>query len=254
MKTVAIVQARSNSTRLPRKIFLPLGTRSVLGHVIVRLQACARIDEVIVATTDRDCDDAVCEEAVHWNVKIFRGSENDVLARYYFAAREHQAKTIVRVTADCPLIEPKLIDEMIVAFELSKQSPQQIDFFANSLVKTFQHGLDAEIFTFAALDRAFQEATSVRDREHVSPFMRDPKNKFRTHNFASPVDFSTHRWTLDTPQDYDFLRKIFNALDRGPVFSATAVLKFLEQSGLMEQSSIYKPGTRELKSTTVGKS
>lgn len=246
MKTVAIIQARLGSTRLPGKILLPLGTRSVLGQVIFRIQACAKIDEVVIATTDLPADDKVVAEAQRWNAKVFRGSETDVLARHYFAAKEHNADTIVRVTSDCPLIDPAVLDEMLTYFFASQKSATPLDFLANSLVKTFQHGLDAEIFTFAALERAFREARTERDREHASPYMRNPQNNFRAENFKSETDVSQHRWTIDTPADYELVAKIFSGVDDGKLFTTAEVMKFLTTNQLLEQSLVYKPGTREL--------
>ncbi len=247
MKTVAILQARLGSTRLPGKILLPLGTRSVLGQVIFRLQACAKIDDVVIATTDLPSDDRVAAEAQRWNAKVFRGSETDVLARHYFAAKTYGAEIIVRVTSDCPLVDPEVADEMLAYFFTSQKSEAPLDFLANSLVKTFQHGLDVEIFTFAALERAFHEATTERDREHASPYMRNPQNNFHAENFASKTDVSQHRWTIDTPADYDLVAKIFSGVDKGQLFSTADVMEFLAKNQLLEQSMVYKPGTRELR-------
>jgi spore coat polysaccharide biosynthesis protein SpsF len=245
MKTVAIIQARLGSTRLPGKILLPLGTRTVLGQVIFRLQSCAKIDEVVVATTDLSSDDPVAPEAHRWNAKVFRGSENDVLARHYFAAKTHNAEIIVRVTSDCPLVDPKVLEQMLEYFNASQKSNAPLDFLANSLVKTFQHGLDVEIFTFVALERAFREATTERDREHASPYMRNPQNNFRAENFRSKTDVSSHRWTIDTLEDYELVAKIFSGLDTGKIFSTADVMEFLVRNHLLEQSMVYKPGTRE---------
>ena len=227
MKKVAIIQARMSSTRLPGKVMLPLGNRTVLGQVIRRVRACARVDEVVIATSTSPDDDLIASEAVRNRMGCFRGSLADVLGRYHGAASIVGAEVVIRITSDCPLFDPAVLGDMIDAFE---HRSGNIDYLSNTLHRSYPRGLDAEIFTFAALDEAFRLATLPWEREHVTPYIYRHLEKFRRQNHSGLIDHSAHRWTLDTPEDYQLIQAIYKELDRdGALFSTETVLKLLKQ-------------------------
>jgi spore coat polysaccharide biosynthesis protein SpsF len=229
MKTVAIIQARMGSTRLPGKVMKNLSGKTVLSQVIARVKACPRVDEVVVATTARPEDAIIVEESHRCGVKSFRGSQEDVLSRYYLAAREAGAETVVRVTADCPLFDPQVLERMLSQFQTLSTGGPGPDYFSNTLKRTFPRGLDAEIFTMAALERAHRQAVAPFDREHVTPYIYRHPESFVLQNFANPVDLSHHRWTLDTAADWRLLEAVYAALNRqGTIFTTQAVLDLLE--------------------------
>ncbi|HFQ80024.1 MAG TPA: acylneuraminate cytidylyltransferase, partial [Desulfobacterales bacterium] len=168
MKVTAIIQARMGSTRLPGKVMKHLTGKTVLQHVIDRVASARLLDEVIVATTISPQDDIIVTEAQKAGAKIFRGSEDDVLARYYHAAKTYKAEIIVRVTSDCPLFDPQILDEMLGIFLKENANGFNLDYMSNSLQPTFPRGLDAEIFTMRVLTKTFHEADKDYEREHVT--------------------------------------------------------------------------------------
>lgn len=225
MKTVAILQARFGSTRLPGKVLKQLGGKSVLCRVIARVKTCAQLDDVIIATTDQPPDAAVAEEARKCGATVFRGSEHDVLSRYYFAAKENSADVIVRITADCPLYDGALLDRMLTEFRRVKTA----DYLSNVIKRTFPRGLDTEIFLFDALERAHREAQQPHEREHVTPYLYQHPELFRLKSYEEQPDLSGFRWTLDTQEDWDFMQAIYTELHTGgDIFSTADVLKLLK--------------------------
>ena len=242
MKTVAIVQARMGSTRLPGKVLLSLCGKSVLAHVVERVRVSRAIDEVIVATTDRQADDAIAALATELGTVPFRGSEEDVLSRYYLAAVERQAEIIVRVTADCPLFDGDLLRAMLAPFAAGCGQVQGpgIDYLSNTLTRTYPRGLDAEIFTFTALERAYRAATHAFEREHVTPFIYSHPELFTLRNFAGDRDYSRHRWTLDTEEDWQLIEAIYAKLYRrdGP-FGTRETLALLEHEPALAELNAH---------------
>lgn len=210
-RVVAIVQARMSSTRLPGKTLMSLGGRTVLANVVARLQRASRIDAVVVATTTESIDDPIVAEATRLGVPVFRGSRDDVLSRYLGAAQAHRADIVVRITADCPLIEPTVIDRVIQAL-LDHASP----YATNSAVRSYPRGLDVEAFTLGALEEAAAEADNPEDREHVTLYFHRHPERFRLTNVVGDEDASSHRWTLDTEEDLRFLQEFFAAVGNGP--------------------------------------
>lgn len=188
-----------------------------------RVKSARRLDGVIIATTDSPADDAVVAECRKLDVPLFRGSEDDVLARYFGAALACGTEAIVRVTSDCPLFDGALLHEMIEVFHGAN-----VDYLSNALKQTFPRGLDAEIFTLAALERANREAVKSCEREHVTPYFYEHPELFRLRSFESGVDLSAHRWTLDTPEDWELIKAIYDALSPGGrIFSTADVLNLL---------------------------
>lgn len=230
MRTIAVIQARMGGTRLPGKVLRPLRGRSVLAHVVTRVRTARRLDGVTVATTDAPADEAVADECRRLDVACFRGSEQDVLARYHGAALGSRAEAVVRVTADCPLFDPWLLDGMLAVFHEANQPAITVDYLSNTLARTYPRGLDAEIFTFAALERAHREAKQPYEREHVTPYLYEHPELFRLRSLEGPTDLAHLRWTLDTPEDWQFLEAVYAALARGHgLFTTDAVLKLLKE-------------------------
>ena len=183
--------------------------KTVLQHVIERVSQSALVDEIIVATTVSKKDDIIEQEALHLNAKVFRGSEDDVLGRYYHAAKQSGADIIVRITSDCPLIDPYVIDDTIRVY-LSGGC----DIATNAgLERTFPRGLDTEVFSFDVLKTAFLNAKEVYQREHVTPYIYEKASKMRYHK--SDVDYSRFRWTLDTSDDYELISRVYAELYDG---------------------------------------
>lgn len=207
MKTVAIVQARMGSTRLPGKVLMDLGGKSVLARVVRRLQRSEKIRDIVVATSIHPADDAVVRECQLLNAACFRGSEHDVLDRYYCAAKEFRAEIVVRITSDCPLIDPAVTDETIAAF-----FDEHVDYASNTVPPTFPRGLDVEVFTFKALERAWMESTNSYEREHVTPYFYEHPELFRLGSIRNQTDCSRHRWTLDTTEDLMLIRELYDRL------------------------------------------
>ena len=206
MKVVAVIQARMGSSRLPGKILAPLAGKPVLQRVIERAAASNAFDEVVVATTDRDLDDITAKRAEAFGARVVRGDEEDVLSRFGQAARLSEADAIMRITADCPLIDPDVLAQMTVRFAVG-----DADLVSNCVQRTFPRGLDAELFSRDALDIMLEEATTASQREHVTPFLYAHPERFRTISHESAEDFSDLRLTLDTPEDLDLLKRIFLA-------------------------------------------
>lgn len=245
MKTVAIIQARMGSTRLPGKILKDLMGKTVLQHVIERVRMVNSIDEVIIATTILDQDNVVVHEANKCGVKFFRGSEEDVLSRYYLAAKESEADVIVRITSDCPLIDP-IITNKVVKYFLEKQEYELVTNAGIDVTKrTFPRGLDTEVFSFQALEEAFRETTLPYQREHVTPYIYENSNKI--YFYQNEVDYSHLRWTLDTEEDYLLIEEIYTHLYHGTHnFYFQDILQLLDKypeliqiNSHIEQKKIY---------------
>lgn len=225
-RTVAIIQARMGSTRLPGKIMKLLCGKSVLEHVIQRVSAAGDIDEIVVATTTAPGDDPLVVLCDTLKIPVFRGSEDDVLLRYREAAQWAEADTVIRITSDCPLIDPEVISGMLACFKTG-----EYDFVTNSgpapELRTFPRGLDTEIFSFEWLDRAETLAEKAYEREHVTPYLYAHCGRIR--HFLCSRDYSEHRWTLDTPEDYELIRRIYDEMCRSNrIFTMKDVLELLE--------------------------
>ncbi len=211
-QTILVSQARSGSTRLPRKVLLKIQGRELLNIQITRLSKCKEIDKIIVATTIASDDDIIANLCNSWNVHVFRGQVNDVLDRYYQALTELSPTWVVRVTSDCPLIDPDLVDAVIKFAKVN-----DVDYASNVLEEHFPDGQDIEVFKFEALKKAWQEATLVSDREHVTPYIRTNSTykggtMFSSVNFSCFEDFSHIRMTVDEPQDFDLITKLVEDL------------------------------------------
>lgn len=226
---VAIIQARMGSTRLPGKVMLPLCGHSVLAQVIARVEAASGVERVMVATTVSPLDDIVAAEAARCGAAVFRGSADDVLARYHGAALAAGAHTVVRITADCPLTDPELLSAMLTRFRERSAAAQPLDYLSNGLARSYPRGLDIEIISFAALARCHAEASRPHQREHVTPYIYEHPELFAIEAYVGTPDRSAHRWTLDTREDWELIRAVYARLGSGrAIFSSAAVLALLE--------------------------
>jgi len=225
MKIGAIVQARMRSTRLPGKVLLEAAGRTLLEHLIERLQTSNYLDLTIIATSTEPQDDVIAALCTRRGFNLFRGSENDVLDRYYQAARHFQLETVVRITSDCPLIDPGLVDSMIDFF---LAHPGQYDLVTNRHPLTFPDGLDVDIMPLSSLEVAWAKATEPAQREHTIPYFWQAG--MRVYNYQNPLNlFQKHRWTLDYPEDYSLIKAIYEALYQpGVSFRMTDILNYLD--------------------------
>jgi len=231
MKIAAIVQARTTSTRLPRKVLKELPYNSgitCLEQVIRRLKRCQKLDEIIIATTKNKEDNPIVNIAKKENINYFRGSEEDVLSRYYFTAKKYNIDIIVRVTSDCPCIDPKIVDKVITNH--LKLRKVYVDYTSNNITRTYPQGLDVEVFDFDILEKVYFEVRIDYDKEHVTPYIRRHLSKFRLNNIVAPetLNFPDVRITLDTKDDYKFLCRIFKQLyPKDKYFGAKSIIKLL---------------------------
>ena len=204
MVIAAIVQARMKGTRLPDKVLLPLGGKPMLQHVVDRLGRCRLVDTVVVATTDDGSETPIVKLCERLSVRCFRGSVEDVLARYVGAARDVEADIVVRVTADCPLVDPVVVDQAIAALQ-----ERGVDYVSTGYGgKSYPHGLDLEVVRMSALERAFTEARNPFEREHVTPYIHRNPQLFKLSGISLTKDYSHVRVTVDEPDDVAVLRSI----------------------------------------------
>ena len=224
MKIAAIIQARMGSTRLPGKVLMNLGGKTVLARVVSRLRRAGLVDEIVVATTDSVADDAIVRGCHQLKVEYFRGSENDVLDRYYQTARLCAAGAVARITSDCPLIDPRLVDETIRLFQ-----EQGGDYCSNVFPRTYPRGLDTEVFTVAALEQAWRDAHDPYEREHVTPYFYRHPELFRVISLRGQIDYSQYRWTLDTAEDLELLRTIYSRFGNEDDFSWDEAIQLMQR-------------------------
>lgn len=219
MKTLAIVQARMSSTRYPNKVMQPILGIPLIGLLLNRLSKAKRIDQIILATSVDPRNQPLVDYVFKLGYPVFQGSENDVLDRYYQAAKVYQPDTVVRITGDCPLIDPLVVDAVISAYER-----EGVDYLSNTNPPTFPDGLDTAVFSFTSLERAQKEATKQYDREHVVPYIRE-SGHFRVSNLRNFEDFSAERWTVDEPTDFEVVNAIFEHFQPRQDFSWLEVLE-----------------------------
>ena len=217
----AILQARMSSSRLPGKVLRPLLGQPMILRQVERLRRCRELDRIVVATSRDPSDDILAETLVQAGLETVRGPLDDVLGRFLLAADQLELRgDIVRLTADCPLADPGVIDACVA---LRREGG--FDYASNGQVRTYPRGLDVEVFTAGALRRAGAEATSPYDREHVTPWIYGPGTPFRLGALVRSPDLSVFRWTVDLPADFDFVERVYAALyPANPAFSSDDVL------------------------------
>lgn len=225
MKTVAIVQARMGSTRLPNKVMRPICGTPMIGLLLERLAKAKRIDQIVLATSKDLRNKPLAQYVRELGYAVYQGSEDDVLDRYYQAAQEAEADTVVRITGDCPLIDPMLIDRVI---EFHVQGAY--DFVSNAIEPTFPDGLDAAVFRFSLLEQAWLDAKFPSEREHVTLYMRRFPDRYKIGVYKGAPDRSHFRWTVDEPADFEFVSKIYERLYPGkPDFGSDDIYRLLER-------------------------
>ncbi len=240
-RILAIVQARVGSTRLPGKVLADIEGEPMLLRVISRVARARTVDGVVVATSEAAADQGIVELCRQQQIAVFRGNLEDVLERFYDAAQTHNGEIILRVTADCPLIDPAVIDRVVAAYLAGN-----CDYASNTLVCTYPDGLDAEVFSFAALETAWREASRLTDREHVTPYLRT-SGRFRLRNVESELgrSFSHLRWTVDLPDDLTFARAVYARMKHNPGFGWQDVLALLDADpsiGALSAGSVRNEG------------
>ena len=199
---MAIIQARMQSTRLPGKVIRPICGEPMINLILERLSKAKRIDQIVLATSEDSANDQLVKTVSELGYTVYCGSEDDVLDRYYQVAKEVGADTIVRITGDCPLIDPTLVDEVIARF-----LETGVEYACNILPPTYPDGLDIEVFTFSALEKAWKHAKKPGQREHVTPYIRE-SDEFTQLNFSNNIDYSNERWTVDELEDFEVIQKI----------------------------------------------
>lgn len=214
-RTVAVIQARLTSTRLPAKVLKPLGSKEVLRHVVDRLAHCRVIDEVVIATTTDSADDSLVAFCQHHGLTYFRGDRNDVLSRFYHCATKYDAAAVVRVTSDNPLVDPTVVDRTIALFR-----EKSADYAANNLRKCFPHGLDVEVIGFSALAQSYQRADKAPEREHVTQYVRHRPETYRLEHLDAGGDWQDIRLTLDHDDDYQLIALVMRLLGEQADFQA----------------------------------
>lgn len=225
MKVAAIIQARMGSTRLPGKMMMKILGKPIIRHVIERVEQAPLVNDIWLATTVNKEDDVLAKWAEDNKVKYYRGSVDDVLDRYYQVTLLAQADAVIRITGDCPLIDPEIIDKVV-----GEYLKGGYDYICNRQPPTWPDGLDTEVFSMATLKKDWEEAVLKSDREHVTTYVWQHPRVFKLRSLAHVPDLSSQRWTLDTPEDLRFLRLIFEELQKRHQFGHLAeVLAILQE-------------------------
>lgn len=228
MNVVCIVQARLGSTRLHKKVLKEICGKTVLEHDIDRLKKVKNLNNIVIATTTLEEDKEIEKLVKKLGVDCFKGSAEDVLSRYYFAAREYNADVIVRVTSDCPLIDWQ-VSEKIIQYYLD--NIDKYDYVSNTIERTYPRGLDTEVFSFKALEKSYNEGKKQYEREHVTPYIYQNTDKFRIEQYKNETDYSNYRWTLDTEEDLKLISIIYNNLYKeNKLFDFNDILKFINKN------------------------
>jgi len=225
-KVVAIIQARMGSTRLPGKTLADISGKPLLAHIIERTKGSRTVNEIVVATTTEPEDRVILSLATEYGVKTYAGSSDDVLDRFYQAARQAEAELIVRVTADDPFKDPEVLDRIVGQI----LTHPKLAYASNTIEPTYPEGLDIEVFTVGALEQAWREAHLPSEREHVTPYIWKNADQFTLTNIRHNTDLSHLRWTLDYEEDLRFTREVYARLHKpGEIFLMENVLALLER-------------------------
>lgn len=229
MKTAAVIQARMGSERLPGKVLHDIVGKPMIDHVVERVQRCLSIDGVIVATSTNAADDHLADHCRNLGVKVVRGSENDVLSRYALAAEQFRCEFVVRITADCPLVDPEIVDQVVYEVTENPGVQYACNFFPHRL---YPRGLDAEVFTAETLRQINQQASDPRYREHVTLMIYENASKFNIASVSNRFDHAHLRWTVDTEADLMLVRTIYEHFAEQGVdsFGYPDVIKALTQN------------------------
>jgi len=222
----AIIQARMGSERLPGKVLMDIAGKPMLWHVVNRLKQSKYLNRIIIATTTNKDDEKIVDFCETNNINFYRGSENDVLDRYYKTALYWDVDTIVRITADCPLIDPNVIDKVIISY---LKNMDNFDGSSNTIERTYPRGLDTEVISSLGLSKAWNEAKEDYQREHVTIYIYENPLKFKLYSLKNDVDLSYYRWTVDEKKDLKLVKNIYKFLySEGNIFLTKDILKLLE--------------------------
>lgn len=208
LKVGVIIQARMGASRLPGKPLLKVKDKTLLEHLIARLKQVKHPLDIIIATTQNEKDKSILALAKSMNIPTYAGSEEDVLDRYIKTARHYDLDIIIRVTADCPVLDPELIDEGISHF---LNTYPEVDYFSNTLTRSYPRGMDFEVFKRRALEEAYLDAFLEDEREHVTPFIYRHPDRFKLEQMRNTTDESRHRWTVDTIEDFELIKKLIES-------------------------------------------
>ena len=221
----AVIQARMGSSRLKGKVMMEILDNPLIYYVIKRAYSAENIDEVIVATTNKKEDDTIEEFCNNMNIKVYRGSENDVLDRYYKCAKRYNLEHIVRITADCPLIDPKIIDKVVGVY-----TSGDYDYVTNTLPPTFPDGMDVEVISFEAISAAWRNAKWLSEREHVTTFIRERPHIFKIKNVKNEENLSHIRLTVDRIEDYKLVKSIYEYFYPKVIFHLEDIIKLFNEN------------------------
>lgn len=225
MKKIAVImQARMGSTRLPGKIMKKIMGKPMIEYVLERISKSNFINDIIVATSNDPNNQGLIQFLKSKGIKYYMGDEEDVLGRYYLAAKKFRVKNIVRITADCPLVDPQIVDNTV-----SKYFEDQVDYTSNIFPRSFPKGLDTEVFSFKALEKAYFESTLKYDREHVTSYIRESEN-FNISNYSIEKDYSSVRLTVDWKEDFILIDKIFNFFKPNIFFNWLEVISIMDKN------------------------
>ena len=242
-RVITIIQARVNSTRLPGKILLPTCGEPLLVRMVERVQMAECVETVVVATTTSDEDTAIVELCNQHHIEVYQGSKYDLLDRHYQIANRYRAEAIVKIPSDCPLIDPTVIDKVINYYFLNEG---KFDYVSNLHPATYPDGNDVEIMSFSTLEKSWENAIAPMELEHTTPYIWERPDQFRIGNvtWETGFDFSmSHRWTIDYPEDYEFIRQVYEALyPSNKNFGIRDILRLLNE----------KPELSEINSKWVG--
>lgn len=225
-KVIAFIQARMGSRRLVKKALADISGKTMVENIFFRLKAAKELDDIILVTSDTAENDILAVHAKNIGLKCFRGSEEDLLERFYKASVKFKANAIIRITGDCPLVDPLLVDKMA---RIYRKNYDKFDLFTNVFPPSFPQGLDIEVLPFSVLEKLYHEVKGSFYRECFFAYIMENKDKFRIYNLKSDVSFLSMRWTVDYPEDLKFIREIFKALGN-KIFSFKEVLKFLKKN------------------------
>jgi spore coat polysaccharide biosynthesis protein SpsF len=239
-RIAAIIQARMASSRLPDKVVADIAGEPMLMRVVERASRARLPDQVVVATTKQEADDRLAALCQGKGIAYFRGSAGDVLDRYYQAALTVRADVIVRLTADCPLLDPQVVDQTIKVF---LDASPKVDLVVNRFVddRTFPIGLDTEVVRFSALKQAWEKAELPHQREHVLPFIYEHPDQFSFIHFKADGDFGDYRWTVDTQEDLEFVRRVYLSFSPRTDFGWKEILALLDRHPELQAINAHVP-------------
>ncbi len=230
MTTGCIIQARMSSTRLPGKVLMKLDEQNtILDFVIQQIKHCKSIEKIIIATTNLKEDDVIEIFAKNKNILCFRGNPSDVLDRYYQCAKLYSLSIIIRITADNPLIDPTIMEKVITEFR-----SRSCDYISNAVVRSFPYGTETEIFSFDALEKAWNNAKNDNEREHVTPYFYNNPDKFRIHHVENQKNLSSLRWTVDQIEDLILVKNIVSKINKNPILMTDIVNLLTKEPKLVD--------------------